>query len=246
MSAALQTDATEALDQLKLDLALGYRILAQAGLGTGLLAHLTARLPGAETFWTYQFGQSAEEVRVADLREADFLAQALDGTSRVNPTLRLHGDLYRARPDVTCIVHHHGDNCIAMGAIGANLEPFDRNAGRWHGEVDIIEDYDSVYDISQQGIVVAEALGTRKALLLKHHGVLVTGPDIRDAIVATIELERSFGVQLKAMAAGRLHLMPPGEIAESKRFLASRAFADGTWSWLRRSLARAGLDHGVA
>lgn len=233
---------TDALRELKRDLALGYRILGDNGLGFGLLAHLTARLPGADTFWTYQLGMSVEEVRVADLAEARFDATPVEPGCRINPTMAIHGDIYRARPDVLCIAHHHGDNGVALGAIGATLLPFDRNAGRWHGEIDMVADFEAPA-IKNQGASLVQVLGPdKKALLLKHHGVLVTGRNIHDAVVATVELERSCGVQLKAMSAGQLHMMPAAEIEDCKQFLASDVFAEGTWAYYRRRLARKGLD----
>lgn len=239
MPARRKLASSQALRELKHELAAGYRMLGREGLGRGLLAHLTARLPGAGTFWTYQFGQSVEEVRARDLCEADFDAVPIDQRKKINPTLRIHGLVYAARPDVLCIAHHHGDNGVAMGAIGALLRPFDRNAARWHGELDIIEDYDKAYRIASQGRAIVAKLGKKKALLLKHHGVLVSGRSVRDTVISTIELERSLGVQLKAMAAGRIALMPEKEIADAKGFLASDAYIDGTWNYLRRVLARA-------
>lgn len=245
MPARRKLARTQALRELKRELAYGYRILGREGLGRGLLAHLTARLPGAETFWTYQFGQSVEEVRVADLCEAGFDANPTNKARRVNPTLRVHGLVYAARPDVLCIAHHHGDNSVAMGAIGALLEPFDRNAARWYRDLEIIEDYDNAYRIAEQGKAIVAKLGKKKALILKHHGVLVAGRSVRDTVISTIELERSFGVQLKAMAAGRLQHMPKKEIADAKGFLTSDVYIDGTWSYMRRVLARERLDIGV-
>lgn len=245
MPARRELARTQALRELKRELAYGFRMLGREGLGRGLLAHLTARLPGAETFWTYQFGQSVEEVRIADLCEADFGANPVNKRKRVNPTLRIHGLAYAARPDVLCIAHHHGDNSVAMGAIGAVLQPIDRNAARWYGDLDVIKDYDNAYRIAEQGRAIIAKLGKKKALILKHHGVLVVGRSVRDTVISTIELERAFAVQLKAMAAGRLQRMPKNEIADAKGFLASDVYIDGTWNYLRRVLARERLDVGV-
>lgn len=233
---------SKALADLKRDLALGYRILGHYGLGRGLLAHLTARLPGRETFWTYQLGMSVEEVRVRDLVEARFDAEPLNPKHRVNPSMAIHGDVYRARPDVLCIVHHHGDHAVALGALGSNLVPFDRNAARWHGQIGVVTDFEAPAIRDQGGSMVAAIGSQGKALLLKHHGVLVTGPSIRDAVVATIELEHSCGVQVRAMAAGPLHVMPQAEIDDCKKFLASEAFSNGTWDYYCRVLARHGTD----
>lgn len=232
------------IDALKRELVLGFRAMALNDLGLGLLAHLTARMPGTETFWTYQIGQSVEEVRLSDLRECTFDAKPLDATSPINPSMACHGDVYRARPDVNCILHHHSKAAIAIGAIGCNLQPYDRNSGRWHGEINIVEDFDAP-EIHNQGGSMVDAIGSGKALILKHHGVLVTGRNVRETVVAAAELDRAMAVQLMAMAAGDLHLMPQAEIDDCKKFLASDAFADGTWNWYMRVAGRRGLLEGA-
>jgi L-fuculose-phosphate aldolase len=232
------------MDDLKAELALGYRILGSQGIGLGLLAHLTVRSPGGSTFWTYQLGQSVEEVRAIDLVEVDFSLKPVEGTGLVNPNLVFHSEIYAARPDVKSIVHHHGDNAVALGAIGKCLVSFDRNAGRWDGEIDLVEEYESPI-LREQGASIVAALGGLKALLLKHHGVLVTGENLADAVVSTIELEHSCGVQLKAMAAGELHLMPAAEIEDTKRALGSKRYYEGTWAYYKRMVTRLGLDAGI-
>ena len=234
----LHEDDIEALKREMVD---GYHMLGHAGLGLGLLAHLTARLPGSDSFWTYQLGKSVEEVQREDLREVDFHLNPVGEPGNVNPTLRIHGIVYNARPDVMCIAHHHGDNAVALGAVGANLVTFDRNAARFHDDIDIIEDYDNAHRIAEQGDAIVDKLEGKRALILQYHGVLVAGRSIRDTVISTIELERSMGVQLKAMAAGALQTMRTEEIEDAKGFLTSDLFIDGTWDWRLRAMARAGL-----
>lgn len=240
--ATLKTVSKSAsISTIKRELALGYRMLGHEGLGLGLLAHLTVRHPSKDAFFSYQLGQSVEEVKIRDICEANFDAITADKSLKVNPTLRMHGVVYRARPDVKCILHHHGDNCVAMGAIGQILKPIDRSAARWHREIDIIEDYDKAYKIAEQGDAIVKVLGMKKALILKFHGILVTGRSIRDVVVSGIDLERSLGVQLKAMAAGRIATMPAKEIQDAKSLFVSDLYIDGTWNYMNRVLARKGL-----
>ena len=155
------------IEALKHELVDGYHMLGHAGLGLGLLAHLTMRPPGSDTFWTYQLGKSVEEVTYDDLREVDYELNLQGPDGVVNPTLRIHGMVYAARPDIMCIAHHHGDNCVAMGAIGANLQTFDRNAARFHDDIDIIEDYDNAYEIAEQGDAIVNKLAGKRALILQ-------------------------------------------------------------------------------
>jgi len=229
------------MHDLRRELALGYRVLGSQGIGLGLLVHITVREPGAKTFWTYQLGQSVEEVRICDLREVDFDLNIQNGDGQVNPNLRIHSEIYTQRPDVLSIVHHHGSNCVALSSIGHCLEPFDRDAGRWDKEIALVESYESPV-LRKQGESIAHSLGTLKALMLKHHGLLVVGESVADSVVSAIEIEKSCGVQLKAMAAGKLHMLPADEIADTKNALGSRRYYQGMWNYYLRSLTRKGLD----
>jgi L-fuculose-phosphate aldolase len=52
------------------------------------------------------------------------------------------------------------------------------------------------------GAAVARALGNGRAVLLKNHGVVVTGATIAEAVIGTIMLENGAQVQLLVEAAG--------------------------------------------
>ncbi len=54
------------------------------------------------------------------------------------------------------------------------------------------------------GAGVARALGQGRAVLLKNHGVVVTGASIAEAVIGTIMLENGAMVQLLAEAAGEV------------------------------------------
>jgi len=119
-----RADREAAIRAMKQDMVYAYHILDRAGQGSGIAGHLTARLPGAQSFWTHQWHQGFDEVAYDDLIESDFELNTVSGKGRVNPTLHIHTRLYLARPDVTCIVHTHGANAVALGALGKCLEPF--------------------------------------------------------------------------------------------------------------------------
>lgn len=230
----------EGAADIQRELALGYRAMGLNGIGLGMLAHLTVRRPGGSTFFTYQLGLSVEEVGVADIREVDFNLNVIGNDGEINPSLGIHGNIYAARPDVLCIAHHHGDNGVALGAISGELPAIDRNAARWHGQLGSVGDYESL-PLFEQGPALVEALGDFKALFLKHHGMLVTGNSVPDVVVATVELERSCGVYLKALSAGTPDLMGSGEIEDARQILSSPRFYNYTWAYYLRLLERRGM-----
>jgi L-fuculose-phosphate aldolase len=59
---------------------------------------------------------------------------------------------------------------------------------------------------------VVEALHGRTACLMGSHGAVTTGPDLKTAYDRSVYLEWLSDVYLRATAAGRPRLLPPGEI----------------------------------
>lgn len=174
MSTSSPEQSPEALEQLKKNLVYGYRILARYGIGLGLLAHLTARLPGAQTFWSYKWGDSFEDVTVEGLRECDFQGNVLSGDGTVNASLKIEGMLYAARPDINAITHHHADNCLALGAIGQVLQPFERSAARLYEDMVLLQDYDNAHIDPVMAKAFVDALGSTQCghdATPRHHGL---------------------------------------------------------------------------
>jgi len=221
----------ETLEQLKKNLVYGYRILARYGIGLGLLAHLTARLPGAQTFWSYKWGDSFEDVTVDGLRECDFQGNVLSGDGTVNASLKIEGMLYAARPDINAITHHHADNCLALGAIGQVLQPFERSAARLYEDMVLLQDYDNAHIDPLMAKAFVDALGQRNAVMMQHHGIMVCGRNVQEAVVVTKEVEISAGVQLKAMAAGALRLLPHAEAIRAREHKKTERSYMGVWNY---------------
>ena len=226
-----KTQDSEALEELKMNLVLGYRILARYGIGVGLLGHLTARLPGAHTFWSYQWGDSFERVTMDGLRECDFDCNVITNDGEVNDSLKIEGHLYHARPDVLCITHHHSDNCLALGSIGEIVHPFERSAARVYDDMVLLEDFDNAHQDPLAAKDFVDTLGAKNCVMMQHHGVMICGQSIQEVVVKTKEVEISAGVQLKAMAAGKLKLLGHDEALRARRFKAMEKSYMGVWNY---------------
>ncbi len=230
---------TEAALRIKREMMYGYHMLGRHGLGLGLLGHLTGRAPGSDTFYSYPLGVSFDEVTLDDIYECDYECNVLDGDAKINPTMRIHGIIYDARPDVMAISHHHGDHCIALGAIGEVIRPYERTACRFADDMALIEDYDNVHRVPEQGEVMLKALGSKMSLMLQHHGVLIAGRNVPHTVVSIMEAERSARVQLMAMAAGTLKLMGSAEeVKGAHDFNNSDMAVMGIWDYECRCLRR--------
>jgi L-fuculose-phosphate aldolase len=236
--AALKKDGSAAaLAALKGEMVTGYRAMAREGLGLGYLGHLTARLPGGTTFWSYPWGLSFEEVEEPDLQECDFQAKNLTSDLAINPVLAVHGQIYTKRPEVISIAHHHGPNVVALGILGRVLEPIHIVAARHFNDIGFLRE-DGHRGAVDQGDATLAALGSKRAVIQQNHGIMVTGSSVADTVVATLEIEYFAGIQLKAMAAGELKLMPADEIPSMTTYVRAEKTINDTWAYLKRAIAR--------
>ncbi len=175
---------TDTEARLKSDLLHAYHILDADGQASGIAGHLTARLPGADRFWSHRWGMGFDEVRADGLIEADFDLRTTRGEGVVNPTLHIHTRIYLARPDVTCIIHTHGKSAVALGCAGMTLEPITQSGAIFADDVALFDEFHGIVLGTNEGDAIAAALGRNRGLLLKNHGALVVGGTVPEACIA--------------------------------------------------------------
>ncbi|WP_431283471.1 class II aldolase/adducin family protein [Humitalea sp. 24SJ18S-53] len=223
---------------LRDDLLHAYHILDADGQASGIAGHLTARLPGADRFWSHRWGVGFDEVRADGLIEADFDLKTLRGEGRVNPTLHIHTRIYRTRPDVTCIIHTHGKAGVALGCTGMVLEPITQTGAIFCDDIALFDEFHGIVLDTNEGDAIAAALGPRRGLLLKNHGALVVGASVAEACIGMTVLEWAADVQLRAAAAGPLQRLDVAAAAQSKKFLLDADNLGLRWAFLKRKIGR--------
>jgi L-fuculose-phosphate aldolase len=228
----------DARARLLQDLLYAFHVVDLCGQPSGMGSHLTARLPGAQTFFFHVHNFGFDEVTPDLIHEADFELNVLDPPADINPTLHIHTRIYLARPDVTCIVHTHAKHVAALSSIGANLEPLTQGGARLHDDCGFFVEDDGVALGKEPGTLMAQALGRKHAMVLKNHGLLTVGRSIPEAVILADTMEKEAEIQLLAMAAGKLDLPTVEGRERSKAHLRSDLMIDRSWTFLLRKLAR--------
>ena len=193
-------------DHRKARLAAAYRVYARLGYDHWVAGHITARDPEhPDRFWVNPFGRSWRHLRVSDLIQVDFDGTIVEGDGPLNgAAFAIHSEVHRARPDVAAIAHAHTTYGRAWSATGRLLEPISQDACAFYEDHAVFDDYTGVVYDPEEGSALARALGTRKALLLEHHGLLTVGETVDEAAFWLHLLERCCQAQL-LMAS-----LPPG------------------------------------
>jgi L-fuculose-phosphate aldolase len=209
------------------------RILASEGYADLTLGHVSARGSDGE-IWIKRKGVALDEVEADDV-------VAIDDTDAVlHLETVLHTGVYSVRPDVGAVVHGHPPYATALGATAADLALLTHDGILFADGVGRFDDPDLIVDDDQGGRVAA-ALGSRRAVLLNNHGVLVVGKDVPWAVLAAATLERSAQLQSIASTLGELRPISP-ELAQQLLPVKYRdEFVREYWAaWQRRVLRDGG------
>ncbi|VWC76241.1 class II aldolase/adducin domain protein [Burkholderia lata] len=189
---------------LEQKLALTCRILFENGHDSGLAGQITARAPEQNTYLTQQLGYGFDEITAENLLQIDEDLNVLRGQGMANPANRFHSWVYRARPDVQCIIHTHAMHTAALSMLEVPLEVSHMDNCVLYDNVAFASTWPGVPVGNEEGEFITAALGDKRALFLAHHGLLVTGTSVEEACVLSMAFERAAKMQLIAMAAGQI------------------------------------------
>src|SRR5215472_13624858 len=151
-------------------LALACRILAAEEHGSALAGQLTTRGEKPGTYWTMRFGLGLDEISAANLLLVDDDLNVLEGEGMPNPSNRFHLWIYRARPAVSSIMHTHAPHVSALSMIGVPLAVSHMDTTLFFEDCAWLPEWPGVPIGDEEGRIISEALGDKKAILLAHHG----------------------------------------------------------------------------
>lgn len=189
-------------------LALTCRALFDAGHDSGLAGQITARAEEPGTYYTQRLGLGFDEITADNLLLVDEDLTVLDGDGMANPANRFHSWIYRARPDVSCIVHTHPFHVAALSMLEVPLVVSHMDIAPLYDDCAFLPDWPGVPVGNEEGEIITAALGDKKAVLLAHHGHVVAGASVEEACSLAMLIERAAKLQLAAMAAGTIAALP--------------------------------------
>jgi len=215
--------------------ALTCRILFDNGHDSGLAGQITAR--DSKGFWTQRLGLGFDEVSAGNLLLVDEDLNVLEGQGMPNPANRFHAWVYRARPDVNCIIHTHAVHTAALSMLEEPLQVSHMDNCVLYDDVAFVAKWPGVPVGNEEGELISSALGDKRALLLAHHGLLVACTSVEEACLIALAFERAARMHLLAAAAGKIQSIEPELGREAHDWiLKPRRNAAGFAYYARRSL----------
>lgn len=199
------------------------RLFGEHGYEDGVSGHITARDPEfTDCFWVNPFGAPFEGLRPDELILVNGEGQVVEGRHHVNQAaFAVHAQVHRARPDVVAVAHTHSVHGRALAALGELIEPITQESCAFYEDHALYDAYSGVVVDEEEGRRIAAALGGRKAVVLRNHGLLTVGDSVDAAAWWFLTLERSCQVQLAARAAGKPVLIEHRDAVTTREQLGS-------------------------
>jgi HCOMODA/2-hydroxy-3-carboxy-muconic semialdehyde decarboxylase len=205
------------------DLVAANRILSDHGV-LDAYGHISARDPkNPQRYWLSR-SMAPVLVNAEDIIEFDLDSNPVRaGENRLFFERVIHGEIYKARPDVMAVVHNHSPSLIPFCNSETRLRPMVGNAAFLGDGVPVfdIRDVDDEGDLNvcnvPQAQALAQVLGAEWVVLLRRHGAVAVGESIRQCVRHAIIAERNARQQIEATMLGPVQFLTKSEIAFARR-----------------------------
>ncbi|MCH2169515.1 class II aldolase/adducin family protein [Myxococcota bacterium] len=197
--ASREKSAEEIRQRRKLEVALGYRLLAAQHWGDAGDGHISARDPERpDCFWLLRYGVSFQTARVSDLVLVGPDGDLVEGEGITIPAAYyIHHPILMARPDAVSAVHVHTGWGTPFAAEVRPIEPITQEACVFFEDHAIFDDEEVQVQSVETGGRIADALGSNRAIILRNHGLLTVGDSPAEAVGSFIQMERVAEAHMK-------------------------------------------------
>jgi ribulose-5-phosphate 4-epimerase/fuculose-1-phosphate aldolase len=208
LPAAAQTTKQPRDQALIDDLVTANHILATEGI-LDVYGHVSMRDPANPNHYFLSRSLAPALVTAADIIEYDLDSNPIGDTRSSHQERFIHGEIYKARPNVMAVVHDHSPAVIPFSVSSVPLRAVS-NQGAFFGSEGVpvfeIRDVDGMTDMlvsnPKRGQALAKVLGDHPAALMRGHGAVVVGGKLREVVGRAIYLDSDARLQEQAMLLG--------------------------------------------
>ncbi|MFL9926681.1 class II aldolase/adducin family protein [Herbaspirillum lusitanum] len=229
----------------RLELATLYRMLAHFRMSDLIDTHISSRVPGtSDHFLINAYGVLFHEMSPDKLVKIDSSGQVLQESGKQSMRINragfvIHSAVHNARHDLSCVIHTHTPDGIAVACEKSGLLPISQHALKFYKRIGY-HDYEGIaLDLDERSRLVAN-LGGHQAMILRNHGLLVAGRTVAEAFLNLMYLERACQIQMKLTARQSDMIFPTAEVCErtARQYEEAEGLehADLVWQSMRRLL----------
>jgi ribulose-5-phosphate 4-epimerase/fuculose-1-phosphate aldolase len=206
------------------DLVAANRVLADLGVVDGF-GHVSVRDDKDPNRYLMSRSMAPALVRPEDILEYDLDSKAIDARGQGLFLERfIHGEIYKARPDVKAVVHSHSPALIPFGVSDVELQPIYHMSSFLGAGVPVFEIRDVAGPASdllirngKLGAALARVLADKAVVLMRGHGAVAVGVSIPQVVFRAYYAEMNARLQAEAMRLGPVTYLNSAEAAAATR-----------------------------
>ena len=229
------------------ELALGNRIVANEGV-LDAFGHVSMRHPDDPNRYFLSRSRAPQLVAPEDFIEYDLDSQPIREPSVTQYSERvIHGEIYKARPEVMSVCHHHSPAFMPLLATGTDYVPVFHLGAVGGIKPPFWDQHDEFGDTNMlvvkpaEGASLARALGKHWMVLMNRHGVTVAGVSVRDCVFRSIYAARNAEHLVQALAVGgNVAALTPGETAQAALIVTTTTGLTRAWEYWAMRVEKAG------
>jgi HCOMODA/2-hydroxy-3-carboxy-muconic semialdehyde decarboxylase len=190
------------------DLVIANHILADQNILDGF-GHVSIRHPGTPDRYLMARSMAPALVTAADIMEYDLDSNPVDARGRASFLERfIHGEIYKARPDVMAVVHTHSAGVIPFSVSKTPLRPVFHTAAFLGPGVPVFEIRDAggmtnmLVGNPELGKALAATLGDKNVVLMRGHGDVVVASTLPMAVFRAYYTDADARILSQALALG--------------------------------------------
>lgn len=235
------TDGPAADRQVVAELAIANRILFKQGV-LDAFGHVSVRHDKRVDRFLLARNMAPALVTEADILEFDLDGNPVSSEGRSIYLERfIHGEIYRARPDVMAVVHSHSPAVVPFGVVpSVPLRPICHMCGFLGERAPVFEIRDVGGDSSdllirdsRLGVALTRSLGSAAVVLMRGHGCTAVGISLREAVYRAVYTEVNARLQSDALRLGPVTYLNAAEAKAAASAVATQV--DRAWDYWRTS-----------
>lgn len=236
----------------RVELALAYRLFHWLGITDLIHTHISLCVPGEpDHFLQLPYGHLFHEARASSMVKCGVKGNIITDPSGLGISVGgfcIHSAIHVANPRAVCVMHAHTEASIAVASYKEGLLPLTQHALRFYGKVGYL-DYCGAFNSDAKRSALPAALGDGDVLMLRNHGPLVIGKNVRECFSRMYYLERACRMQVAMLSQckdAQSELVWPAQADcefMAKAFENGDAVIDREWNALKRMLDATNADY---
>lgn len=187
------------------------RQMNAVGINRGAAGNVSAR--DGDGFLITPTGMAYDECGPDDMVHVKLGAgETAPGGRKPSSEWRFHRDIYAARPEAGAIIHTHAPFATALACQSIEIPPFHYMIARFGGDTIRCACY-ATFGTQELSDAMLVALEGRRACLMAHHGMVVFGADLKEALALAVEFESLCEQYWRVLQLGAPKLLPADEMA---------------------------------